>query len=153
VLVEHSLGMQYLAVLLANPGQEIQAVELAAGPRLDGAAAVNTTAQPMLDEAARSAYRQRLAGLEAEIDEYDWRGDVESAERVRAEREWLVAELASAAGLGGWVRSFPTGHERARIAVGKAIRRALKRIATADPAIGEELRTTVQTGLRCCYRP
>jgi hypothetical protein len=37
--------------------------------------------------------------------------------------------------------------------VGKAIRRALSRIAGVDPVIGEELRASVQTGLRCCYRP
>jgi hypothetical protein len=55
--------------------------------------------------------------------------------------------------MGGRVRQFATGEERARVAVGKAIRRALDRVAKADPFIGEELRATVQTGLRCCYRP
>ncbi|MEV5557401.1 hypothetical protein AB0L44_27425 [Nonomuraea wenchangensis] len=30
---------------------------------------------------------------------------------------------------------------------------ALSRIAGVDPVIGEELRASVQTGLRCCYRP
>jgi hypothetical protein len=37
--------------------------------------------------------------------------------------------------------------------VGKAIRRALTRIAEADPVIERELRDTIQTGVRCCYRP
>jgi hypothetical protein len=37
--------------------------------------------------------------------------------------------------------------------VGKAIRRALNRICEADPVIGAELWITIQTGLRCCYRP
>jgi hypothetical protein len=39
------------------------------------------------------------------------------------------------------------------VAVGKAIRRALVRIAEADPVIGEHLRQTVRTGVRCSYWP
>ncbi|MEV4218044.1 hypothetical protein [Nonomuraea sp. NPDC049725] len=45
------------------------------------------------------------------------------------------------------------GGERARIAVGKAVRRALARIAEADPVIGVELRAAVRTGARCAYLP
>jgi hypothetical protein len=39
------------------------------------------------------------------------------------------------------------------VAVGKAIRRALTRIAQADPVIGEHLRQAVRTGVRCSYWP
>jgi len=39
------------------------------------------------------------------------------------------------------------------VAVGKAIRRALTRIAEADPVIGQHLRQTVRTGTRCSYWP
>ncbi len=61
--------------------------------------------------------------------------------------------MASATGLGGRTRSFPDQGERARVAVGKAIRRALLRIAETDPFIGEHLRQNVQTGARCSYWP
>jgi hypothetical protein len=37
--------------------------------------------------------------------------------------------------------------------VGKAIRRALARITEADAVIGEHLRQTVHTGVRCSYWP
>jgi hypothetical protein len=37
--------------------------------------------------------------------------------------------------------------------VGKAIRRALARITEADGVIGEHLRQTVHTGVRCSYWP
>jgi len=43
--------------------------------------------------------------------------------------------------------------ERARVAVGKAIRRSLARITEADPIIGDHLRQTVHTGVRCSYWP
>jgi len=39
------------------------------------------------------------------------------------------------------------------VAVGKAIRRALARIAEADPILGDHLRQTVHTGVRCSYWP
>jgi hypothetical protein len=155
VLVEHSLGMVYLATLLANPGHEIPAVELAAGPGMPNAAAADGAAsstQPVLDNVAKREYRQRLSRLQAEIDEHE-STDPERGALLRAERDWLLAELTAATGLGGRVRQFTSTEERARIAVGKAIRRALSRVVTADPTIGEELRATVQTGLRCCYRP
>ena len=73
--------------------------------------------------------------------------------RARAEREWLSAQLASAAGLSGRIRSFPDDAERARVAVGKAIRRALVRIEEGDAVVGEHLRQAVHTGARCSYWP
>jgi len=93
------------------------------------------------------------ARLDAELEELDAAGSVEQADRGRTEREWLAAQLGSATGLAGRTRSFPDDGERARVAVGKAIRRALSRIADADPVIGEHLRQTVHTGVRCSYWP
>jgi hypothetical protein len=147
VLVEHSVGLRYLAVLLANPGREIPAVELAAGPDVPSGTRTGS-AQPVLDDTAKREYRQRLDRLQEEIDAGTGR-----AAAARAERDWLVAELAAAAGLAGRTRTFATGEERARVAVGKAIRRALDRVAAADPYLGADLRASVQTGIRCCYRP
>jgi hypothetical protein len=154
VLVEHSVGMRHLASLLVNPGYEILATDLAAVPGLlDAAGAADaavTSTQPVLDELAKQKYEERLTQLRAEIEERGPRGEVDA---LRVERDWLVAELAASAGLSGRSRQFAGNPERARIAVGKAIRRALTRIAEADPVIGAELRATIQTGMRCCYRP
>jgi hypothetical protein len=154
VLVEHSVGMRHLASLLANPGYEILATDLAAGPGLLDSAGVTgadaTSTQPVLDELAKQKYEQRLEQLRAEIEE---RGATDDVDALRVERDWLIAELAASTGLSGRSREFAGNPERARIAVGKAIRRALSRIAEADPVIGAELRATIQTGMRCCYRP
>jgi len=154
--VADSVGMGYLATLLANPGREIPAVQLAAGPGLLSAAAADSAAssgQAVLDRAAVRAYRQRLSKLQADLEAYRCRGEAARAARARAEVDWLAAQLRAAGGLGGRPRSFAGSDELARVSVGKAIRRALTRIATADPAIGTELRETVTTGMRCCYRP
>ncbi|HUR06703.1 MAG TPA: hypothetical protein VM347_29440, partial [Nonomuraea sp.] len=150
VLVDHIVGMAHLATLLANPGREIPAVDLAAGAAASDAA---ESAQPVLDEQARQTYKRRLSGLQAEIDELEAMNDLQRAATLRAERDWLIDELAAATGLAGRARQFAGSEERARIAVGKAIRRALVRIGEADPVIGERLRSAVQTGVRCSYHP
>ena len=153
VLVDDSVGLAHLAVLVNNPRQEIRAVDLVAGlAGLSSAADEQGTAHPVLDRAAIAEYKSRLSRLDAEI------AQLESADPVRAastreERDWLTGQLASAAGFGGHPRSFPDQPERARVAVGKAIRRALARIAEADPVIGDHLCQTVRTGVRCCYWP
>ena len=150
VLVEDSIGMVHLAVLIANPRQEIQAADLVAGlAGLSGPSGEAGAAQRVLDPAAIAEYRSRLKNLDTEIDELE----PDRARQARAERDWLVAQLSSAAGLGGRTRAFPDQPERARVAVGKAIRRALARITEADAVIGEHLRQTVHTGVRCSYWP
>ena len=177
LLVEDSIGLAYLSVLIANPRQEILAADLAAGlaalrSAVDaaGLAALRSagdaaglavvrsgsdgvSAQPVLDEAAISEYRTRLKRLDAELDQLEPDGDPDRYAAVHAEHDWLVAQLAGAAGFGGRIRSFPDQGERARVAVGKAIRRALARITEADEALGGHLRQTVHTGVRCSYWP
>jgi hypothetical protein len=155
VLVEDSIGMVHLAVLIANPRHEIQAADLVAGlGGLSGTGAGVATAQRVLDPEAIAEYRNRLRQLDTELNETGT-GELEPGRisQARAERDWLVAQLSSAAGFGGRTRAFPDQPERARVAVGKAIRRALARIADADAVIGEHLRQTVHTGVRCSYWP
>ncbi|HEV7651721.1 MAG TPA: hypothetical protein VGP26_26505 [Actinophytocola sp.] len=147
--VGHSVGMAHLAALVGNPGVELHAAELAGGP----GTAPRLSGQPVLDDSARLAYRDRLARLGSELDELDENAEHERADAVRAERDWVITELAAATGLAGRTRRFPDEAERARIAVGKAIRRTLARIHDADRMIGAHLRDAVRTGMRCSYRP
>jgi hypothetical protein len=154
VLVEDSIGMTHLAVLIANPRQEILAADLVAGlTALSGVVSDGGAAHPVLDREAVAEYRKRVSQLVAQIDQLEPGDDSVRAVSARAERDWLTAQLASAAGLGGRTRSFPDQGERARVAVGKAIRRALARIDEADAPIGDHLRQAVHTGVRCSYWP
>jgi hypothetical protein len=144
ILVEHRVGMFHLAVLIANPGVEIAAADLVAGlgvvARTIGDHAMSR--QAVLDPIAFRQYRQRLAQLRDASD------DSESGER-----DWLLAELNINTGPLGRARAFADNAERARLAVGRAIRRAVDKVERADPEIGTHLRETVYTGIRCWYRP
>jgi hypothetical protein len=153
VLVDDSVGMAHLAVLIGNPRQEILAVDLVAGlAALSSAVSDMSTAHPVLDRAAIGVYKNRLNRLDAEIDQLE-SADSARAASAREERDWLTAQLASAAGFGWRTRSFPDQPERARVAVGKAIRRALIRVTDANPIIGDHLGQAVRTGVRCSYWP
>lgn len=155
-----SKGLRYLAALLARPGQEVLALDLAAV----GSAGSNTRPAPeddlsaevgddVLDRRARDAYRQRLEELRDTVAEAESFGDTERASRAREEMEFLAGELAAGIGLGGRPRPAVSPSERARQSVTKAIRGALSRIAEQSPRLGEHLRTTVHTGTYCSYTP
>jgi tetratricopeptide (TPR) repeat protein len=146
VRLRHSKGLAQLAVLLANPGREISAVELAGGVPAPRAP------DPVLDEPARRAYRQRLTELDQALDRAAARGDATAGGQLEAERAALVAQLKRAAGLAGRPRGFSDEAERARVNVTRTIRQALDRILAADPEAGRHLLASVRTGIRCAYR-
>ncbi|WP_433788705.1 hypothetical protein [Actinoplanes sp. CA-252034] len=150
LLVAHGVGLLHLAVLLANPNVDIPAVEL-----VSGAVALSrpARAQPVLDRTAIQQYRQRLSLLRDRIDDLESAGAPEQAARARAERDWLVREMTADVGLGGRAREFTDDAERARLAAGRAIRRAITRIHDLDAVVGDHLRARVHTGMRCCYFP
>jgi hypothetical protein len=64
----------------------------------------------------------------------------------------LPDEVARATGLGGRPRTNAgSSHERARVAVRKAISTAIERIRAVDGEAGAHLRRQVRTGSSCSY--
>jgi hypothetical protein len=149
VVVENSIGMMHLAVLIGNPRQEVTATDLVAG--VASITGHDEAGQQVLDAEAIASYRGRLRRIDEELGTLTPGSDTERT--ATAEREWLVAQIARATGLGGRPRSFPDDRERARVAAGKAIRRAIARVTEADAVIGEHLRQAIRTGTRCSYWP
>jgi hypothetical protein len=145
-------GLRYLASLMAAPGRDVHALELAsagAAPAADLAA----PADALLDDAARAAYRRRLMELSEELEQArGWR-DPERAARIEEEIEALTGELARAAGLGGRARRAPSPAERARVSVTKAIRSAIRSIGLHHPSLATHLAASVRTGRLCSYSP
>jgi len=157
-------GLRYLARLLASPGHEMLALDLAregtgmARPAEATAEAdLNSNplgdAGPALDATAKHAYRQRVDELRAEMDQAESWNDPERASRAQEEIEFLTRELAAAVGLGGRDRSTASPSERARVSVTRAIRLALARVAENSRALGAHLDVTIRTGTYCSYTP
>jgi type II secretory pathway predicted ATPase ExeA len=153
-----SKGLRDLRELLARPGTSIAALDLAStlgerrGARQAGLHRPSDAGE-VLDATARAAYRRRLHELEREADEADAMGDAERSARLAAERDALLAALTTAYGLGGRGRRMGSAAERARTAVTTRIRDAIRRIAQADPELGEHLSRSVRTGTFCVYDP
>ena len=144
-----SRGLHYLRALLAAPGQDIRALDLVAG----GAGLAGAGMGPVLDAAARDAYRRRVAALTARLDAADRAGDSAAAEHIEAERRALLAELRRAAGLGGRGRVVAPEAERARVNVTRTLRATIERIAPAAPHAAAHLRASICTGGACRYQP
>jgi tetratricopeptide (TPR) repeat protein len=142
-------GLHYLRALLAAPGQDIPALDLAAG----GPGLTDARTGPGLDGAARDAYRRRLDALAAGLDAADRAGDQAAAERIEAERQALTAELRRAAGLSGRNRLASPEAERARVNVTRTLRATIERIAPAAPLAAAHLRGSIRTGAACRYQP
>ena len=162
VLLQDLKGMRYLERLLAAPSREFHALDLVAGEH--GARAAGATADelpasdggdagPILDDTAREAYRRRLREVEEDIEDATRLGDLERVALARADRDFLVAELSRAFGLGGRGRRAAATSERARASVTRALRYALARIREHHPELADHLDVTVRTGTYCAYEP
>jgi hypothetical protein len=106
---------------------------------------------PLLDAAAKEAYRRRLIEIDEDIEEAESMGDIERAARTRLEREFLMRELSRAVGLSGRDRRASSSSERARASVTKAIREAVSRIDARHAALGAHLDRAIRTGAYCAY--
>jgi tetratricopeptide (TPR) repeat protein len=150
--VRHSKGLADLAALIARPGTEVHVRELE--PDVGRSAPARPTAEAVLDRRAVAEYRTRLVELERDLAESEDAADLERAARLGAERDFLVAELAAAFGLGGRARpAVGDVDDRLRKAVSSRIRDALRRLDDVHPAAAHHLRHSVHTGLWCAYRP
>ncbi|MEQ8278458.1 MAG: AAA family ATPase [Deltaproteobacteria bacterium] len=144
-------GVDLLARLVADPGREHHVLDLVTdGKRSEVDAA---DAGPGLDDRARAQYRERLAAIQAELDEAETWADVGRAERLRSEQEALTAQLSAAFGLSG--RARPTGGaaERARVNVQRRIKDAIRRIGRHDADTAKFLERAVVTGMYCKFDP
>jgi hypothetical protein len=107
----------------------------------------------VLDDRARAAYRQRLHDLDERLADAEADGDDDAVARVTEERDFLVAELTGAYGLGGRPRRAGDPAEKARTTVTSRIRDAIGRVEGVHPDLGRHLRASVRTGTFCSYSP
>jgi hypothetical protein len=108
---------------------------------------------PVLDESAKAAYRRRLADIDEDIEDARAANDLGRVELAERDREYLVAELQRAVGLGGRDRKVLDDAERARVSVTRSIRYSLDRLAEFAPVVAAHLHQHVRTGTFCSYEP
>ncbi|HSK28149.1 MAG TPA: hypothetical protein VK894_14665 [Jiangellales bacterium] len=156
--VRRSKGLEDIAVLLARPGQDVPALDLASGGGIVARApAGQDLHEPgdlgeVADATARAAYAARIRDLQAALDDADLTGDAERGALLQAELDELTRHLAAAYGLHG-PRRAGDPVERARAAVTARIRAAIGKVTEAHPALGRHLDRAVRTGRFCSYRP
>ena len=158
-------GFRYLDRLLAAPAREFHVLDLVAvergslptGPIPGQAAHVvpdgTAPGLPALDDQARDAYRRRLAEVDDDIDEATQLNDTGRLQLAQHDREYLIAELKRAIGLGGRHRTLGGTAERARTSVTRSLRYALGRLAEHHPSLAAHLEHSVHTGTYCSYQP
>lgn len=148
VAVAASVGIGYLAELMANPGRAIRAVDLVGGHTalVDGCKPAE-----LLDPIAKAAYRAKIGELRAEIEDAESCADIGRAAIARDQLDQLIVELERATGLGGRSRAFSDDAERARVSVRKALTRALAAVGAQDPILAAEINERLATGALCTF--
>jgi len=144
-------GLDYLARLLASPGQEIHVLDLAAMGMSTSAGSGAT--ETRLDARAKRELGARIDDLRAELREAESHNDIGRATSMRAEIEAIEQHVARMFGLSDRDRRATGASERARAAVTKAIRAAIEQIASSEPDLAALLARAVRTGGFCCYTP
>ena len=164
IRVKDLKGIRYLARLLTAPAQEFHVLDLIAAEHLrhpdtrepshsDGLESTLGDAGEILDAQARTAYRRRLEEIDHDMDDARASGDLGRVQQAEVERDFLVRELSNAFGIGGRSRKAGAASERARVAVTRALRTAIRHIGDHHKALGEHLDHAVRTGTYCSYQP
>ncbi len=152
VFMKDSVGLAYLARMLAEPDRQIPAVSLlAARAGIDPLVASGSSGE-ILDKAARDDYGKRYVDLQDELAEAKENYDLARTEKLEAEMEQLVATLSSAAGLGRRSREC-TDADKVRKSVSMAVSRAIESIAVEHQSLGRHLVAAISSGLTFSYTP
>jgi hypothetical protein len=162
-LFKSTRGLDYLAVLLRDPGREFHVTELVACP-IDASTPAGVSANgrvtgvfyagaSLLDAHAKAEYKCRVNELRRELDQVKRFNDLQRKTEVQDELQAIADHLASAVGLGGRDRRTSSDTERARSAVTKCIKKAVREIGEAIPSLGYHLAARIKTGYFCSYNP
>jgi non-specific serine/threonine protein kinase len=163
-LFKSARGLDYLAILLRDPGREFHVRELVACP-MDASTPAAVVAgngrvtgvfyagASLLDAQAKAEYKCRINELRQELDQVKRFNDLQRKTQIQNELQAIADHLASAMGLGGRDRKTSSDAERARSAVTKCIKKAVREIGEAIPSLGYHLAVRIKTGYFCSYNP
>lgn len=139
-------GFANLLMLIQNMRTPIHCSELMG-------TAVLSKGEKVIDEQAKTEYRQKIISLQKDIETAENNQDFEKAGKLQDEYEELIEHLSKSLGLGGSTREEGDTVERARSAVTWRIRSAIAKIEKEHPALGKHLSNSIKTGTFCSYEP
>ncbi len=149
--VAHRVGLQYIEMLIARPGNPIAATELrrvASGITLP----VSAGSEVSDDEAVRR-YEAEFAELQTELAAARRDNNTVEIDSIRAQMEQIAHQLTQARGLGGRKRRMGSDKERARTAVRNNIVAAVKAIEKDHPDLANHLSQCIVFGTTLVYDP
>lgn len=152
VYLQDSVGMAYIARLLAEPNRNLPAVALLAARAGIDERVTEGSSGELLDEEARKNYETRYLELVSDLEKAESDIDPNAAEKIQNEMDQLSKELARATGLGGRSRSS-TDAEKVRKSVSMAVTRAIEKVASSDSSLGNHLSVSISSGKIFCYSP
>lgn len=150
--ISHSVGMTYLALLIAAPYRDIPALDLLAAR---AGVHPNTAwggAGEIADEEFKRQLKQRYADLQARKDEAHKYDDLGTLDRVQHEMDQLAAELRQRLDRRGKPRK-QSDAETVRKAVSIAVSRAVDEFEADLPELMRHLRASVNSGTVFRYEP
>jgi hypothetical protein len=171
IVVRSLKGFVYLQYLLLHPEEKVHVSHLAPLPERpwsgfrDGRVGIDRRddlreqsrrdahSGDILDPRAKREYRTRLVELRAELDEAVQWADLERADSIRREIDFIAAQLTKAFSRSGRARKMSDPMERVRKAVTNRIHEAIGRIAKQNPYLGRHLHNAIRTGFFCWYSP
>ena len=174
VNVKHGIGLEYIAYLLANPGESLPVMSLhraVVGQPPRGTAKhlcrdprrsrknrspetlTGQTRQVLADRVALAQCEQKLCAVEDEIRRADDNNDEPKILRLKQEREKLKRYLRTSKGPNGQLRRVADIRERTRKSVENAIRRKISQIHAVHKALGRHLDNSIKTGFEASYNP
>ncbi len=185
--VKDCKGLYYIAYLLARPEEKVPALILSDAYQGQPVSPGNGQEADLLrgddqrrersgvhvdaiaDQADLESLRRRLKEIEAQFEDVREDRTLSAVERdvmlgelqtrLGRDKEGILKTIAQSTGLGGRPRSFSTLAERARKAVGEAIRRAQEAIRKNEEArwpdtpLWQHLDTDLHLGSFCSYTP
>jgi hypothetical protein len=166
-ILKATRGLECLGYLLRHSGRDVHVTQLLATPVDfplpaflcsleavgDAVTAGLQDSGPILDAQAKAQYKRRINDLRKDTEEAERFNDSYRATRARSEMDAIAEQLAAAVGLGGRERPSSSEAERARSAVTRRIKEAIKRIAEVVPPLGRHLAVRIKTGYFCSYNP
>lgn len=150
--LKDSVGLAYLARLLAEPGRFIPAVTLLATRAGIDPRVPTGSGGEALDERGRAELQQKYTDLMEDREEAERNNDEASLLSIDADLDRLSIELSRRLGLGGRPRQA-TDADRVRKSVTMAVRRDVERIADRVPELGQHLTNCVSSGQFFKYAP